>query len=82
MKSPEPKAPRGRPKTETVEYKVSLPLGTKPMLESLASLGLYGSTPTEVLRRLALEGIENKVFALKVLDSTWAAPAAKPSKKK
>ncbi len=73
--------PRGRPPTDSVDFKVSLPGNTKPLLDELAALGLYGSTATEVIRRLVLEGIEDKVFNKKVLDSRWSGTKPPPKRK-
>lgn len=42
---------------------------SRPLLEALAALGIYGKTPSEVIRRLAEQGLEKVVFQDKVLQT-------------
>jgi hypothetical protein len=50
-----------RKEATTKVYKVTLSEGLHPFLEHLASIGIYGSTPTEVLRRFAEARIEDLI---------------------
>ena len=51
-----------RPPSNTREYKVAMSDELAPMLEALTTLGLYGKTPSEVLRRMAEERIHQLVM--------------------
>lgn len=59
----------GRPRTSNKEWKVALPERIDPMLDALVSVGLFGATPTEVIRYLVLDGLNRKLLQEKILDS-------------
>jgi len=51
-----------RPTSNTHEYKVSMSEEIAPLLEALTTLGLYGKTPSEVLRKMAEAHIHQLVM--------------------
>lgn len=51
-----------RPASHTRDYKVAMSEEIVPLLEALTTLGLYGKTPSEVLRRMAEERMHQLVM--------------------
>lgn len=52
-----------RRSTNTREYKVTLNEALHPFLEHLAALGLYGASPSEVIRKLTESALEERINA-------------------
>lgn len=51
-----------RPTSNTREFKVAMSEELVPILEALTTLGLYGKTPSEVLRKMAEAHIHQLVI--------------------
>lgn len=56
-----------RPPSNSHEYKISMSGELGPFLKAFTELGLYGKTPSEVLRKMAEAHIEHLVYEKQVL---------------
>lgn len=56
-----------RPRASTRDYKISMSEEISPVIEALATLGLYGKTPSEVIRKMAESHLEKLLYHEQVL---------------